>query len=300
MFCRTLPFMLGLHTIKILLDRGPRVVAIRLDDGVKKFIIDFLGQIETNRVDENWLSFPNHPGIKKFLPYSNDHVLRSESLGYRYTTSVMMWHAATWFCQAADEEQEEASHMKRAAGTVAGRFRKAKETDIVEIETKRHRCLAIALSKYCAYLVVSAPELLPGSEVDTKHARRRFESSARRALCWDKDRLLAAMSDLENNWTAERNIFQVEDYHDSNVFWDGVCLAKQLLGNDLRRSDDAWRTLALVWVRMLLYAAPYGSVEAHRQRLRQGGEFITHLYALLYHLDIREWIPPDNQHHRRR
>ncbi|KAF8714244.1 hypothetical protein HU200_027847 [Digitaria exilis] len=39
----------------------------------------------------------------------------------------------------------------------------------------------------------------------------------------------------------------------------------------------------------LLYAAPYGDVEVHRQRLSQGGEFITHLWALLYHLGNDSW-----------
>jgi hypothetical protein len=47
--------------------------------------------------------------------------------------------------------------------------------------------------------------------------------------------------------------------------------------------------LALLWVQTLLYAAPYGDVRAHLQRLSQGGEFITHLWALLYHIGIDEW-----------
>jgi hypothetical protein len=44
--------------------------------------------------------------------------------------------------------------------------------------------------------------------------------------------------------------------------------------------DDPWEVLARLWVRTLLYAAPHGDVEAHRRRLSQGGEFITHLWAL--------------------
>ncbi|PUZ68233.1 hypothetical protein GQ55_2G009100 [Panicum hallii var. hallii] len=56
-----------------------------------------------------------------------------------------------------------------------------------------------------------------------------------------------------------------------------------------RCSDDPWEVLALLWVQTLLYAAPYGDVRAHLQRLSQGGEFITHLWALLYHIGIDEW-----------
>jgi hypothetical protein len=75
---------------------------------------------------------------------------------------------------------------------------------------------------------------------------------------------------------------------------DAVGLAKVLLGDHpplhgATRPSDPWETLVHVWVRLLIYAAPYGNVEAHMRRLPQGGEFITHLWALLYHLDIREW-----------
>ena len=47
--------------------------------------------------------------------------------------------------------------------------------------------------------------------------------------------------------------------------------------------------LALLWVQTLLYVAPYGDVQSHMQRLSQGGEFITHLWALLYHIGIDTW-----------
>jgi len=65
---------------------------------------------------------------------------------------------------------------------------------------------------------------------------------------------------------------------------------------DLMRRSDPWETLADVWIRMLVYAAPYGNAEAHMRQLSQGGEFITHLWALLCHLSIREWKLPGNLH----
>ena len=47
--------------------------------------------------------------------------------------------------------------------------------------------------------------------------------------------------------------------------------------------------LALLWVQTLLYAAPYGDAQRHMRLLAEGGEFITHLWALLYHLGIDRW-----------
>jgi hypothetical protein len=85
-----------------------------------------------------------------------------------------------------------------------------------------------------------------------------------------------------------------------DAFQMGVYLGKRLRnetsalpqGRESRRrpcSTDPWKVLALLWVQTLLYAAPYGDVKSHMQRLSQGGEFITHLWALLYHIGIDSW-----------
>jgi hypothetical protein len=46
--------------------------------------------------------------------------------------------------------------------------------------------------------------------------------------------------------------------------------------------------LADFWVEMLLYAAPSENVKEHIEQLAKGGEFITHLWALLSHAGINE------------
>ncbi|OEL30923.1 hypothetical protein BAE44_0008058, partial [Dichanthelium oligosanthes] len=82
----------------------------------------------------------------------------------------------------------------------------------------------------------------------------------------------------------------------ANAYLEGVDLGKWLR-NEVplppecmrRGSDDPWKVLALLWVQTLLYAAPYGDVQMHVQHLSQGGEYITHLWALLYHLGIDKW-----------
>jgi hypothetical protein len=52
---------------------------------------------------------------------------------------------------------------------------------------------------------------------------------------------------------------------------------------------DRWEILAEFWVKALLYAAPSDNVEEHMQHLSQGGELITHLWALLYHAGVHRW-----------
>jgi hypothetical protein len=47
--------------------------------------------------------------------------------------------------------------------------------------------------------------------------------------------------------------------------------------------DTRWKVLADFWAEMLLYAAPSDNVNEHIEKLAYGGEFITHLWALLSH-----------------
>jgi hypothetical protein len=112
----------------------------------------------------------------------------------------------------------------------------------------------------------------------------------------DKDTILATMSDrpsrVPRDWYAAAKAIDphavtrdLSAYRTRN----GEVLARRLLLMYRRRPDEIWKTLARVWVQLLVYAAPYGNAEAHTRRLSQGGEFITHLWALLYHLDIRRW-----------
>ena len=69
----------------------------------------------------------------------------SEPEACAFTLRVMVWHVATWYCDKAEQE----------GGGGAG-------------QQEKNRRVAIALSRYCAYLVVSAPELLPGPTDQTK------------------------------------------------------------------------------------------------------------------------------------
>jgi hypothetical protein len=67
----------------------------------------------------------------------------------------------------------------------------------------------------------------------------------------------------------------------------GVYWGMRLLDEVPAPSDSARRRR--LRSQTLLYAAPYGDVKRHMQLLSQGGEFITHLWALLYHIGIDGW-----------
>ncbi|GJN27055.1 hypothetical protein PR202_gb15038 [Eleusine coracana subsp. coracana] len=138
-------------------------------------------------------------------------------------------------------------------------------------------------------LVVSAPELLPGLVTPIKSSFDGVASVARTALSGSGERnVLAAMREA----TTRGPHYSIT--RDNRALLRGVRLGRRLR-NEIppprrrRRYSDPWELLALLWVQTLLYVAPYGDVQAHMKHLSQGGEFITHLWALLYHLGIDKW-----------
>ncbi|CAN6180467.1 unnamed protein product [Urochloa humidicola] len=254
--------------------------AIRLHADVKASIADFLGQIKSDGTGD-WSTLLVANGIGFYeLPYTQTTTPSYMPDSYRFSSSVMKWHIATCYCELAEEQNE---------GSEEGGDR------------EKNRRVALALSKYCAYLVVSVPELLPGPLAETRHAYDNVAPDARKALQGGK----AKAKGSKSNKLLDAMRKKPEGNHPMitvPVFWEAVALGKWLVGEEPappgrgRCNIDRWELLALLWVQTLLYAAPYGSVEAHMQRLAQGGEFITHLWALLYHTGILRWSPrKDNE-----
>ncbi|RLN33324.1 hypothetical protein C2845_PM03G18160 [Panicum miliaceum] len=172
---------------------------------------------------------------------------------------LLTWHIATGYCEG-----------KYLCSSVGGALK------------KKHHLVATTLSKYCAYLVVSAPKLLPGHHIDT---RLVFEAVAREAATGflqsdEKDNNDEAMGsglpESKSRETAEPK---------EKIFDKGVRLGKQLAGME---EGIRWKVLVDFWAEMLLYLAPSDNVKEHVECLTNGGELITHLWALLTHAGILE------------
>ncbi|KAF7076522.1 hypothetical protein CFC21_081158 [Triticum aestivum] len=65
------------------------------------------------------------------------------------------------------------------------------------------------------------------------------------------------------------------------------------LGRQLEEMEEGarWKVMADFWAEMILYVAPSDNVNEHIEQLARGGEFITHLWALLSHAGILERDP---------
>lgn len=137
--------------------------------------------------------------------------------------------------------------------------------------------IACSLSNYCAYLLVSKPELIPDSFLVPKMVFQETVSSARAILqgCdWPESRFNKLMK-VAAEEEAENAVQDVKGGDD--VVKQGAMLAKELLEHE-KSAEGRWEILAGVWTELLIHIAPTWNAGAQRTCLESGGEFITNIW----------------------
>ena len=181
-----------------------------------------------------------------------------------------VWNALSWACRL-----ESPTHVIMVFHIVTNLF----EINEIQSETKESKDFIVAttLSKYCAYLVAFAPRLLSHQADFTEvifdqvvHEARLFltecnspkeKGKKMRKLCEDKN-----PEDIINS---------------GSIFERAAILVKHLEDN-----QQIWKILADFWTDTMLFVTPSNDVNAHAEHLAVGGEFVTHLWALLTHAGI--------------
>ncbi|CAN6290718.1 unnamed protein product [Urochloa humidicola] len=131
-----------------------------------------------------------------------------------------------------------------------------------------YKLVATTLSRYCAFLVFYKPKLLP------------IASNSVRYMC---NELLREAN------SKEKPIANGDQDDTAAIVWRGRQVAKHLSGSGcvpVKEGDELWKALAELWCELIVSMAPQGNIGAHQKELGKGGEFITHLWALLYHAGI--------------
>uniref|UniRef100_A0A0E0LGD7 DUF4220 domain-containing protein n=1 Tax=Oryza punctata TaxID=4537 RepID=A0A0E0LGD7_ORYPU len=170
------------------------------------------------------------------------------------TCSILTWHIATCYCEMETPQYQQGTD------------------ELKNVQVAR------ALSRYCAYLVVAAPKLLPGHHYDTMCLLDVVGEEAVQFLHGN---------DEKDKYQALRGyVPPPEGQPTKSIFESGLKLGKQL--EALRPEEKRWKVLADFWSEMLLYISPSDNVKEHIEQLTKGGEFITHLWALLSHAGILE------------
>jgi hypothetical protein len=148
--------------------------------------------------------------------------------------------------------------------------------------------LFLMKKRYCAYLVAFHPELLPEHSLNTKIMFQQVLKEA-------KDLLGTARLSMEDKHERIQGLPLLdEDVSSLNTFKKGIRLGQQLAGMLI---SVRWKVMAEFWAETVLYVAPSDDAAAHIERLANGGEFVTHLWAMLSNAGIlkratEEWSPP--------
>ncbi|KAF8685367.1 hypothetical protein HU200_043991 [Digitaria exilis] len=105
----------------------------------------------------------------------------------------------------------------------------------------------------------------------------------------DADRVLAGRAAVGSSSTPEDKCRQLVELlgegSKNEELKNGVKLGKQLI--ELAQGDEeTWKLLAGFWSEMILYVAPSDNLKGHSEAIARGGELITLLWALLFHVGI--------------
>ncbi|XBI87016.1 hypothetical protein VPH35_025168 [Triticum aestivum] len=148
----------------------------------------------------------------------------------------------------------------------------------VPLEGNLDRLVAVSLSDYCAYLVAFVPDMLPGHGYDT---RCTFD-----AVVLEAQQCLAECETVSNR--CEKLVRGLGSMGGTGtILYMGAKLGRQLR-DMVPDQEQRWKVLADFWAEFILFLAPSDNTEIHGEKLSAGGEFMTHLWALLTHAGILE------------
>lgn len=221
---------------------------------------------------------------------------------------IMVWHIATSLCEinlALDHDvdlvSKQPGFLRRALSPMKSFFCSSQQPphlvdhNILDGAIKDNYLIANSLSRYCAYLLISQPEMLPDSYM--------LPDLIFNATVEDAGQILEGRSSLHSRYTRlmeealNRTIEQDTIIKSTgNLVQQGAVLGRDLL--QLCHSELRWKTLAGAWVHLIVHIAPSGNTAAHTTRLESGGEFLSHIWALLCHLGIERsklW-PGESKH----
>ncbi|KAL0012427.1 hypothetical protein SO802_007535 [Lithocarpus litseifolius] len=188
------------------------------------------------------------------------------------THVIMVWHIATSLCEL---------NLSSQVIVTGEQVNEQRESEDFIVATK--------LSKYCAYLVAFAPRLLPDHPYITEFIFDHVVVEAREKLKGCEKSICQKMFNLckddRKKRISEKMLTLGKEVGDQEIIVKGAKLAKYLI-ETIKNNELRWRILAELWAEMMLFVAPSDDETAHAEHLAMGGEFVTHLWALLSHAGI--------------
>lgn len=215
--------------------------------------------------------------------------------------SILVWHIATSLCEIELAQHyntsltlsEVLSAIKTALNCFSSQPYVIKEGRIEEA-LRANYVAANSLSRYCAYLLVKEPDLLPDSYLTADDIFRSTIAEASDVLngCDTLQSIYRTLiregeprqGIVEDAGSGNRN--RRPETHPNMILEKAARLAWSLI-HQFRDERVRWKVLAEVWADILVHTAPSWNAAAHKKCLATGGEFITHIWVILSHCDIQ-------------
>eukprot|EP00267_Zea_mays_P044524 XP_020396721.1 uncharacterized protein LOC103631927 [Zea mays] len=186
--------------------------------------------------------------VGETLQWQQDHRYSWALQGLSQLEVMLIWHVATEYCDNSGARPANRRDDDRGA--------------------------AVHLSRYCAYLIGSVPELLPYHEADIAELAEKVM----------KERKLFGFSDSVSHDRMRNLQGTGEEDNPRKILQKGIKLGKQL---ERMADGDRWKALQDFWAKTTIHAAKsHYTTKQHMQHLESGGEFLTHIWALLAHAGI--------------
>ncbi|XP_073013666.1 uncharacterized protein [Typha latifolia] len=279
------------------IDGGKQGMEIELPKQVKKAIVRSLRSVE--RTDGGQL-----PSAGWTL--QGDETSERFMWACQFETKsdvILVWHIATCLCEIELYQSQLNTNPSSSSSCFPSRLSSLKdwccsknEPFLVKLEKlegkeelRSHYVVANAISRYCAYLLIFCPELLPDHSFVAESV---FETTVRKAR-----QILQGCHSLESIYTKlkiegmTRDETEGEQEENDEVVKNGAELGMELI-ETIDADVARWKVLADFWAALLLSLSPTNNINGHKESLATGGEFITHLWALLSHAGITGSAPP--------
>ncbi|OEL25335.1 hypothetical protein BAE44_0013647 [Dichanthelium oligosanthes] len=230
-----------------------RKKSVKLSENVKKAIVDSL--LASNGHLTNGVTSLQNNGVHGHLSWACD---ATAAIDGAVTRTILVWHIATTLCEHQRDKQQP-----------------KEEEDVKTAEAVK---TASTLSKYCMHLVAFVPDLLPDhSSISESILDQSIDEAGK---------LLKGAKDLKSRCEKLMEISTHDCVGDeTRLVEQGVQLARRLI-EDIQEPALRWKVLSDFWAEMMLYVSPSDNARAHLELLPRGGEFITHLWALLTHAGV--------------
>ncbi|KAF8667791.1 hypothetical protein HU200_052602 [Digitaria exilis] len=226
---------------------------VRLGDEVKEAVLRSLKDSH-GRLTNGWSS------VRRISKERDGDLLWACRLP-THTHTVLVWHIATALCDVVEDDDPTATTTSD--------------------DDRRHRLIATSLSGYCAYLLAFIPEMLPDHSYAAKQILDAVVLEARHHLGRAKD-MPERCKEMLLRLGAAAGGARVED---TPILQLGARLGSLLVAVDKARR---WKLLAEFWAELVLFLSPSDNADVHAENLARGGQFMTHLWALLTHAGILE------------